>query len=382
MCLLHAMNYMHHSRLPNSTLQTFKSQEVSHTKMNMSKLDNATLDMLKNPVIMITLPIVYTMVALISIPGNIFSLWILFFHTKPKTRAVIFMINLSITDLALACCFPFQIIYHINGNHWSYSKNLCSFVTVMFYANMYSSLVTMTCISLERFLGVVYPMLSQNWTKKRYAFIVCLVTWLLVLLALLPLIMTDLTYEVKELNITTCFDVLKWSMLPNLYAWAAFLLLPLIVFFIIPFVVTVICYISIIRKLIQASHRDGNRQKTRSIYLAAIVLLVFIICFAPNNFVLLVHMVSRLMKEEGYYHIYKLTLCLSCLNNCIDPFIYYFASKEFYQKFMQVIGRKTSTSDTMETRRESVFSSRTMSSGHAERMDSLTPCFQRHESVF
>ncbi|XP_042312148.1 P2Y purinoceptor 8-like [Sceloporus undulatus] len=354
---------------------------------NMSNLDNATLDMLRNPAIRITLPIVYSVIAVISIPGNMFSLWILFFHTKPKTRTVIFMINLSITDLALASCFPFQIIYHINGNHWLYGKNLCSFVTVMFYANMYSSVVTMTCISLERYLGVVHPMVSQKWTRKRYAVAICFVTWLLVLLALWPLIVTDLTYEVEELKITTCFDVLKWSMLPNIKAWAAFLLMPFFFFFLIPFTVTVVCYIGIICKLIQASHSYGNGQKTRSIYLAAIVLLVFIICFAPNNFVLLGHMLSRLRHEEGYYHIYKLTLCLSCLNNCIDPFIYYFASKEFYQKFRQLIGQKAVLSDTTETRRESVFSARamstrSMSSGHSGGMDGLRPCLQRHESVF
>uniref|UniRef100_A0ACB8FIK8 P2Y purinoceptor 8 n=1 Tax=Sphaerodactylus townsendi TaxID=933632 RepID=A0ACB8FIK8_9SAUR len=179
-----------------------------------------------------------------------------------------------------------------------------------------------------------------TWRKKRYALGGCIVIWAALLLALSPLAKTDLTYEVKELNIKTCFDVLKWTMLPSKVAWAAFLFALFGVFFLIPFIVTVICYIGIIRKLVQASHRYGNGQKTRSIWLAAIVLLVFITCFAPNNFVLLVHMISRLYLEKSYYHIYKLTLGLSCLNNCIDPFIYYFASKEFHQTFMQVIGRK------------------------------------------
>lgn len=354
---------------------------------NSSKLDNATLDMLKNPTIMMTLPFVYAVIALISIPGNMFSLWVLFFHIKPKTPSVIFMINLSLTDLALASCLPFQIIYHAQQNHWTFGKGLCSFVTVMFYANTYSSLVTMTCISFDRYLGVVYPMKSQKWRRKRYALASCLIMWLLILLSLWPLAATDLTYRVELLNITTCFDVLKWEMLPTISAWAVFLLMPFVFFFLIPFTVTVACYICIIRKLIQVSNQHGNGQKTRSIYLAVIVLLVFIICFAPNNFVLLGHILNRLQGKEGYYHIYKLTLCLSCLNNCIDPFIYYFASTDFYKKFKQVIGQKVSTSDTIETRRGSVFSARTvsarsMSTGHTDGMEVLKPSLQRHESVF
>lgn len=354
---------------------------------NNITLDNATLDMLQNPFIRITLPIVYSLVCFISIPGNLFSLWVFLFHTKPKTPSVIFMINLSITDLALACCFPFQIQYHINNNNWTYSEELCRFVTVMFYANMYSSILTMTCISLERYFGVVHPMKLIKWRRKRYAIASCLGIWLILLVSLIPLAKTDLTYEVKELNIVTCFDVLKWSMLPNVATWAFYLLLLFIVFFLIPFTVTVACYIGIILKLIQASHRYSNGQKTRSICLAVIVLLVFITCFAPNNFVLLVHMICRLYLKKSYYHIYKLTLCLSCLNNCLDPFIYYFASKEFYQKFMKVMGQKVTLTDSTENRRESLFSGRTMSarsmsSGQGEGMQMARPCLQRHESVF
>lgn len=358
---------------------------MTHSKN--ATLDQATLDMLANPAIMIALPIVYSVVFLISIPGNMFSFWVLVFHIKPKTPSVIFMINLSITDFALAFCLPFQIMYHANKNNWYFGKGMCGFVTVMFYANMYSSIITMMCISIDRFWGVVYPMRSKKWRRKRYAIAGCFGMWLIVLLALLPLEMTDLTFDVDELGITTCFDVLKWTMLPNMVAWGAFLLIPFIFLFLIPFIVTVSCYTGIIGKLIQVSHKYGNGQKTRSIYLAAIVLLVFIICFAPNNFVLLVHIISHLYKGKGYYYIYKLTLCLSCLNNCIDPFIYYFASREFYQSFQKMMGRKLSLSDTMETRRESVFSGRTMSvrtmsSGHAESGLPLRPSLQRQESVF
>ncbi|XP_034287314.1 P2Y purinoceptor 8-like [Pantherophis guttatus] len=354
--------------------------------MKNTSLDNATINMLKNPDIVVILPIVYSLVVIISIPGNIFSLWILFFHIKPKTTSILLMINLSLTDLALASCLPLQIIYHLKKNHWSYSKQLCSYVTIMFYANMYSSILTMTFISFERYLGVVYPLTSQKWRKKRYAIATCIVMWFIVLLSLWPLASTDLTFKVNQLNITTCFDVLYWNMLPGVLAWGAFLLLPFFFFFLLPFTITVACYTAIIWKLIQASHKYGNGQKTRSVYLAIIVLLVFIICFAPNNFILLVHIVSRLTEKEGYYHIYKLTLCLSCLNNCIDPFIYYFASKEFYQKSMQVVGRKVLLSDSSETRRESVLSTRTsgrsLSSGHKDGFDVLRTCLQRHESVF
>ncbi|XP_008566394.1 PREDICTED: P2Y purinoceptor 8 [Galeopterus variegatus] len=351
--------------------------------------DNATLLMLQNPAIAVALPVVYSLVALVSIPGNLFSLWVLCRHIGPKSPSVIFMINLSLTDLMLASVLPFQIYYHCNGHHWVFGVLPCNVVTVAFYANMYSSILTMTCISVERFLGVVYPLASARWRRRRYAVAACLCTWLLLLAALSPLARTDLTYRVDALGIVTCFDVLKWTMLPSVTMWALFLFTIFIILFLIPFVVTVACYTATILKLLQAPDRHSQGQRRRSVHLAAVVLLAFVTCFAPNNFVLLVHMVSRLFFNKSYYHVYKLTLCLSCLNNCLDPFVYYFASREFQLRLRDYLGYGPLPSDSQDTRRESLFSARTLSgrsvaAGQAE--DGLgaagQPCLKRQESVF
>ncbi|XP_072812008.1 S-geranylgeranyl-glutathione receptor P2RY8 [Vicugna pacos] len=358
--------------------------------MNMTRPDNATLLMLRDPAIAVVLPVVYSLVALVSIPGNLFSLWVLCRHIGPKTPSVIFMINLSVTDLMLASVLPFQIYYHCNGNHWVFGELLCNVVTVAFYANMYSSILTMTCISVDRFLGVVYPLASVAWRRRRYAVAACAGTWLLLLAALSPLARTDLTYTVHALGIVTCFDVLKSTMLPSVATWAVFLFTLFIVLFLIPFVVTVACYTATILTLLRTpEHPEGQGQRRRAVGLAAVVLLAFVTCFAPNNFVLLVHMVSRLFLGHSYYHVYKLTLCLSCLNNCLDPFVYYFASHEFQLRLRDYLGYGPLPADSLDTaRRDSLFSARTLSarsvaSAHADGPEAAgRPCFQRQESVF
>ncbi|XP_012619120.1 S-geranylgeranyl-glutathione receptor P2RY8 [Microcebus murinus] len=308
--------------------------------MNATGPDNATLQMLRDPAVAVALPAVYSLVALVSIPGNLFSLWVLCRHIGPKSPSVIFMINLSVTDLMLAGVLPFQIHYHANGHHWVFGVLLCNVVTVVFYANMYSSILTMTCISVERFLGVVYPLSAARWRRRRYALAACAGAWLLLMAALSPLARTDLTYAVGDLGIVTCFDVLKRTMLPSVAMWAVFLFTIFVLLFLIPFVVTVACYTATILKLLRARGGEGHSrgQRRRSVCLAAVVLLAFVTCFAPNNFVLLAHMVSRLFYGRSYYHVYKLTLCLSCLNNCLDPFVYYFASREFQVRLRDYLG--------------------------------------------
>lgn len=326
---------------------------------NETSLDNETLEMLSSPTIKNALPVVYLIVAMISLPGNGFSLFLLC-QTQPKTPSIIFMINLTITDLVLGIFLPFQSMYHWNGNNWTFGSSLCSVVTVLFYSNMYCSILTMTCISLERYAGVVHPMYCTRWRTKRYSVLVCFGMWAAVLTALLPLEMSDLTYHVGALNITTCFDILRKDMLPSKEAWAAFLFTLFLVLFLIPFCITVYCYIRIIAKLIRTSSYHGYEQKRRAICLALIVLSVFITCFAPNNLILLAHMIKRIFYGGGIYSAYKITLTLSCLNSCLDPFIYYFASKEFRKKLRTYFGLAlvSSQGSLTEYRRESMLSMR------------------------
>ncbi|XP_003793126.1 P2Y purinoceptor 8 [Otolemur garnettii] len=356
--------------------------------MNITGPDNATLQMLQDPAISVALPVVYSVVALVSIPGNLFSLWVLCFHMGPKSPSVIFMINLSVTDLMLASVLPFQIYYHAIGNHWVFGVLMCNAVTVAFYANMYSSILTMTCIGVERFLGVVYPLSAARWRRRRYALAACTCAWLLLLGALSPLVRTDLTYTVDALRITTCFDVLKKDMLPSVAMWAVFLFTIFVLLFLIPFVVTVACYTATILKLLRSPEGHSREQRRRSVYLAAVVLLAFVTCFAPNNFVLLVHIVSRLFFGGSYYHVYKLTLCLSCLNNCLDPFVYYFASREFQLRLRGYLRCGRLPLDSQDAGRDSLFSARTLSarSGSCTVEDGLDaagrPGRQRHVSEF
>jgi purinergic receptor P2Y G protein-coupled protein 8 len=360
--------------------------------VNVTGLDNATLQMLQNPAIAVALPVVYSLVVLVSLPGNLFSLWVLCRHIGPKSPSVIFMINLSVTDLMLAAVLPFQIAYHYNRSHWVFGRAMCNVVTVAFYANMYSSILTMTCIGVERFLGVVYPLTSVPWRRRRYAVAACLGTWVLLLAALSPLARTDLTFQVRDLGIVTCFDVLKWNMLPSVATWAVFLFTIFVLLFLIPFVVTVACYTATILKLLRTPHGQGGGQRRRSVCLAAVVLVAFVTCFAPNNFVLLVHMVARLYLGRSLYHVYKLTLCLSCLNNCLDPFVYYFASREFQRRLRGYLGYGRLPSDSPDTRRASLLSPRTMSArsggGDAGDDDGLRvagaagPGLKRQESMF
>ncbi|CAL8267383.1 unnamed protein product [Lota lota] len=329
---------------------------------NVTKLDNATLSLFQNTTASLTISIIYMVVTVVNLVGNGLSMWLLLFRTSPKTPSIIFMINLTLTDLALGAALPFQIVYQLQGYNWTLGPGLCKFLTITFFSNMYCSILTMMAIGVDRYLGIIWPMqFREIRSRKGTAVLGCLLMWAVVLTVLYPLMTTDLTFHIPELGITTCFDVLKRDMLPSLNAWMGFLFGMLFVLFFLPFCVTVFCYISVICKLAQDSK---TAQKDRAMRLTATVLLVFVLCFAPNNMLLLLHTVRRFFYKDSLYMAYKLSLSFSCLNSCLDPFIYYFASKEFRHKLRQMLRlRSLSSSDIMRgaEHKESLFSAYHMS---------------------
>ncbi|XP_035459724.2 P2Y purinoceptor 8 [Scophthalmus maximus] len=310
-----------------------------------TKLDNATLSLFESVSTSVIVSVIYMIVTAINLVGNGLSMWLLVFRTWPKSPSIIFMINLTLTDLALGAALPFQIAYQLQGYNWNLGPNMCSVLTLVFYTNMYCSILTMMAIGIDRYLGIVRPMLfRQTRKRKSIAVFSCFLMWGIVLSVLWPLMTTDLTFDIPELGITTCFDVLKKDMLPSMFAWAAFLF-SVFLLFLLPFCVTIFCYVSVIHKL---STDSKTAQKERAIRLAATVLLVFILCFAPNNILLLAHTILRIFYKKSLYMAYKLTLCFSCLNSCLDPFIYYFASKEFRQKLREIMNMHSlSSMDSM-----------------------------------
>ncbi|XP_051924378.1 proteinase-activated receptor 1 [Hippocampus zosterae] len=269
-------------------------------------------------------PTVYTFVFIISVPLNLVAT-VMFVHPiRPRKPAVIYMLNLACADLLFGLLLPFKIAYHYHGNNWTYGPFMCRVVTAAFYCNMYCSVLLMACISIDRFLAVVYPMNSLTWRSRQTAWAVCASMWLLALAGVAPLLASGQTAYLPHLDITTCHDVQDSQRLQSYYRY--FFPIYCSVFFFVPLIFTVACYVCIIRAL-AASNVENRSKKTRAVVMAVVVLVVFVVCFTPANVILMVHYVGVNHKSnDTSYRAYLLAMCAGSLSCCLDPVLYYFGS--------------------------------------------------------
>lgn len=274
---------------------------------------------------------------LIFIPGllaNSAALWILCRFSNKKNKAVIFMVNLSVADLAHVLSLPFRIYYYLN-RHWPFQKALCLLCFYLKYLNMYASICFLTCISLQRCFFVLKPLKARIW-KRKYDVGISAVIWVIVGTACLPFpILRSNSSNTSLATNESCFADLGYKEMNNV------ILIVMITFaelagFVIPVVTIAWCTWKTIISLKQpamAFQGIGERQKAlRMVFMCA---AVFFICFTPYH----INFIFYTMVKEGklkscpivistvYFH--PFSLCLASLCCLLDPFIYYFMASEF-----------------------------------------------------
>ncbi|XP_020506575.1 proteinase-activated receptor 1 [Labrus bergylta] len=314
-------------------------------------------------------PTVYTLVFIISVPLNLVAMVMFLRHIRPRKPSAIYMLNLACADLLFGLLLPFKIAYHYNGNNWIYGSFMCRVVTAAFYCNMYCSVLLMTCISVDRFLAVVYPMNSLTWRSPQTASVVCAAMWLLALGGVSPLLISGQTMFLSDLGITTCHDVQDVEILQSYYLY--FFPIYSSIFFFVPLVFTVVCYVRIIQALL-AANLENRSKKTRAVVMAVVVLMVFVICFTPTNIILMVHYVQLSHKSsDSSYQAYLISMCLGSLSCCLDPVLYYFGSSQCQKQVLALLRCRRPAGAKSSSETQSMRSSRRTESTRSCKMESL-----------
>ncbi|XP_062888338.1 proteinase-activated receptor 3-like isoform X1 [Mobula hypostoma] len=298
---------------------------VNNSEMIHSMQNESTRYYLTSSITTVVIPVISSIIVIIGLPANGLALLVLATKVQ-RVPSTIFLMNLATADLLLILVLPFKIHYHFQGNNWVFGEALCRTMTAFFYGNMYCSILLLTFISIDRYFALVHPLLAKRLRDNRFAVATCSILWTIVAFSVLPFLLQRQVYPIPDLNIKACHDALPESMNSG-YFFYYFVCL-VVVEFLIPCLVTVFCYVSIIKTLM------GNARKyVKAVRAIMLALMIYLVCFTPSKIILLIHYSEyHLMHSSDLYLYYIIFLELSTLNNCIDPFLFYYFSVEFRSK--------------------------------------------------
>ncbi|XP_003787011.1 psychosine receptor [Otolemur garnettii] len=276
-------------------------------------------------------PIVYIFVIIVSVPANIGSLCVSFLQAKKDSELGIYLFSLSLSDLLYALTLPIWVHYTWNKDNWIFSHTLCKGSTFVMYINFYSSTAFLTCIAVDRYLAVVYPLKFFFLRTRRFAFMVSVCIWVLETIFNAILLWKDETIveNCDGQQFILCYDkypLEKWQINLNLFRTCTGYAIPL---------VTIMTCNQKVYQAVRHNKATENDEKKRIIKLLLSITLTFVLCFTPFHVTLLIrcileggmHFNSHSKSGKRTYTIYRITVALTSLNCVADPILYCFVTE-------------------------------------------------------
>ncbi|XP_026187055.1 P2Y purinoceptor 4 [Mastacembelus armatus] len=295
----------------------------------------------------ILLPVSYSLVFVVGFVLNATALWI-FLKMRPWNPSMVYMFHLALSDFLYVISLPTLIYYYANRSHWPFGVAACKIVRFLFYANLYCSILFLTCISVHRYLGICHPLKALTLVKSRHAHLVCGLVWVVVTVCLVPNLIFVTTS--RRDNDTLCHDTTNQESFEEYVDYSSVVM---VLLFGIPFMVIMVCYCLMARALCQPRHLLGVNQQSaasrqKSIKLIIVVLVVFAVSFVPFHITRTLYYTSRVLNLNCKFlnivnFTYKITRPLASVNSCIDPVLYFLAGDHYRSKMMSILTGKRRT---------------------------------------
>nr|XP_028562933.1 psychosine receptor [Podarcis muralis] len=277
-------------------------------------------------------PVLYSILIIISIPANSASLYISYSQIKQKNELGIYLLSLALADLLYTLTLPLWIYYAQNGDNWDLSQQLCTFSVFLKYLNYYTSSAFLTCISIDRYLAVVYPLRFHYLRTRRFALLASIFVWAFEIMSNYQVLKNEDIFNETFLstNHTFCYDtypLVNWQAQLNFYR--------VVVGYAIPLAIMVFCYQKIYGA-VKNNQATRNRDKRKINHLLLSIVVTFFLCFTPYHVVLFIRSIVEPCEcdcgcgcdaAQRMFIPYRITTALTSLNCIADPILYCFVSE-------------------------------------------------------
>uniref|UniRef100_A0AAY4AX48 G-protein coupled receptors family 1 profile domain-containing protein n=1 Tax=Denticeps clupeoides TaxID=299321 RepID=A0AAY4AX48_9TELE len=288
--------------------------------------------------------VTYLMVFPMGFLCNSAALVVFLFITPKKLASRVFMINLAFSDVGFSLTLPFRLIYYFRNFQWDFPDWLCRLCVFSFYLNLYTSVLFLTSLSVLRYIAVLHPF--QSKIDFRRAVWISVGIWVFVALLSSPFFMNGVFKDSN--NVSHCFeprDNTSWERMKNLNY------VGVILGCVIPFLIIVVCYSCILYRLlcVKEDVKKTKRPKRRTVYLVALILFTFLVCFMPYHVVRSVHLAAEVSSWDPHFtasmkKVLVVTLCLAASNSCLNPLMYYFAGESFRTAIRRASSKRLTSS--------------------------------------
>ncbi|XP_033969378.1 atypical chemokine receptor 3-like [Trematomus bernacchii] len=272
------------------------------------------------------LSIFYLFIFLVGIASNALVVWVNLRSNRKCSD--VFVLQLAAADLVAVATLPVQVGSMLIGR-WPFGAVLCKLTHLVFSVNLFSSILFLTCMSVERYLSVTLrPGGRRELTPLRRMptrRLVCAAVWMLALAAAAPETYFLQTVVSPHHSGSVCRPVFS-SREMMVFVQMIFSILG----FLLPLPIIIASYLAL--------PPDPDRGVSRRVVLSYIV--VFVLCWLPLHVVLVLDLVALLLpfscSLEGFLWVaLQVTQCVSMMHCVLNPVLYSFLHRSYRYDLMK-----------------------------------------------
>ncbi|KAM3614710.1 uncharacterized protein V6R79_018314 [Siganus canaliculatus] len=284
-------------------------------------------------IIAVCITALYSLICVVGLLGNVLVMYGVVRYTKMKTATNIYIFNLALADALATSTLPFQSAKYLMST-WPFGEPLCKVVIAIDYYNMFTSIFTLTMMSVDRYVAVCHPVKALDFRTPAKAKLINICIWILSSAVGVPVMITAIT-KVTEKGNTAC--MLRFPK-PEWY-WDTVMKIFVFIFaFVVPVLVITVCYGLMILRLKSVRLLSGTKEKDRNLRritrMVLVVVAAFIICWTPIHiFIIIRTMVDIDHKNLLVMASWHLCIALGYMNSSLNPVLYAFLDENFKRCF-------------------------------------------------
>ena len=282
----------------------------------------------------------YVVLFILAVFGNSLALWIL--RKKPELRTLThaFLTNLVIADLLLALLTPFEAVATFSATYMlgDYGCKVQRTSLYFFYA---ASILTLTAISLERYVAICNPIRYDEFKKRKTKIIFFI--WFVSAVLIIPHVYLS---EERTLNgDTVCFQFHTTDKTRAPFFWGYFFPCFLLLY-LLPLVMVSATYWKSARKLMELESRleitsTGDisvttRMRKEVLRMLFVVIVFFVIQWTPFEIVEILDSAPGVMRDVNPISSRRVAVNMLAFSNAVvNPILFGFMSKPFREGFKE-----------------------------------------------
>ncbi|XP_042235943.1 orexin receptor type 2-like [Homarus americanus] len=303
--------------------------------------------------------VAYVIVFMVSLVGNLLVILVVYYNVHMRSSTNQYLVNLAVADLLVTLlCTWVHLVRNLSHPHHVLPAIFCKLDGFAQATSLLASVLTLTVISVGRFVAVIFPLHARTSPDRAHRVIA--VVWVTSALLSCPTLFYRELYSIKWANFTSwhCdevwpnevkYDPVVRRCVTTYDPKKLFYIILNTAFYFLPVGIMVISYSLVVWRLwmtqLPGEHcvparNTATRAKKKVVKMVSVVLLVFVLCWTPlqtiilySNFVHVDH--NSLPEWFGVMEFSAYFIALS--NSALNPIIYCGFNDNFRKGLMSLL---------------------------------------------